>query len=485
MNFTGYQKRVPAMAPVVLFLFFAALYVSGQRDLYHWLILHWGVQPFAWPFEDTETVMSALRCIRRGVDVYAANPCDPELRPFDYSPLWMTLRVLPVTHGWLNWAGLLVDLCFFASLFLLPVGRTRESTEKLAFAAISTGVFFAVERGNNDLVLFALGACAATLMLKGWGRRCLGFALLFLAGLLKFYPMLTMALALRERPGRFAALALASFAGLALFVALTWHDLSRVLAIIPTGWPFHEMFGSIVVGAGIMELAGLPRHDAIYIQAPMILASLAIAVRLGLQDRMGLALASLTERERSFLLVGALLTISCFFTAQNIGYRVVHMLMVLPALLAMRGFAPSRVFNWTPWAVIATMWGDLLRFGIISIAAKTPLGADAAILTTWVVKESLWWFLVTVLLAYVAAFVSRSAVVTWCLERIGTGGQGAPRAPLFAADAEAGCQCKHGPARHLVCSDRPFKTGVKACNGATWNPTCPPRPSASKPSAAR
>ena len=48
------------------------------------------------------------------------------------------------------------------------------------------------------------------------------------------------------------------------------------------------------------------------------------------------AIAGLGEGERAFLLAGALLVLGCFVAAQNIGYRAVHLLLVLPPLLALR-----------------------------------------------------------------------------------------------------------------------------------------------------
>lgn len=422
-------RYLPALAPVALFAFFAGLYVGGPHAPYFALLRAWGIEPFPWPFEDTETVMSALRCIRAGVDVYAANPCDPELRTFDYSPLWMGLSILPVTKSWLVPAGLAVDAAFLASLFLLPVGRDRRSILLLTSASLSTGVVFAVERGNNDLVLFVLAACAAGLLLRGWGRRCLAYAFLFLAGLLKFYPMLTLAVALRERPGRFAMVTLFSFLGLALFLVVTWHDLSRVLAIIPTGSPFGDMFGSIMFGLGLNHLTGMPEGYIAPVRFALMGLSLLCALRMGLQARTASALETLTPRECSFLLIGALLTVACFFTAQNIGYRVVHLLLTMPALLVLRGFGPDLRFRWMPGAVLLSLWGEFWRNHGPALAGYLFGDGGTASLLLWIVKQGVWWFLVTVFLAYLVAFAQRSAMGAWLRARLGV----APLAPEFSA----------------------------------------------------
>ncbi|MCJ2184014.1 hypothetical protein MTR62_15115 [Novosphingobium sp. 1949] len=420
----------PLLVPIALFAAMAALYLSGALGLYFAALRGWGIIPYPWPFVDTDTVMSALRCLRKGVDVYAANPCDPERRPFDYSPLWMALSVFPVTKAWIAPTGLAIDLGFLAALFLLPRVRDRRAAVLMTLGTVSSGVVFALERGNNDLILFVLGAGAAALLLAGWGRRRLGYALLFLAGLLKFYPMLTMALALRERPGRFAALTLLSCAGLGAFLAITWPDLSRVLAIIPTGTPFGDMFGSIVVALGLTKLVGLPDGAVPLVRLAMIAFSLTGALVMGLQGETHRALAALTARERSFLLVGALLTIACFFTAQNIGYRVIHLLLALPALLALRAFAPSLRFRWMPGAVLLSLWGEAWRNHGPTLGRYVFGSEGVASLSLWLAKEGVWWFLVTVLAAYLVAFARHSAMGAWLAARLGVP---AP-APSFAAD---------------------------------------------------
>ena len=43
------------------------------------------------------------------------------------------------------------------------------------------------------------------------------------------------------------------------------------------------------------------------------------------------------------LLAGGLLMLSCFFTAQNIGYRAMHLVLTLPALTALVRMRAGRV----------------------------------------------------------------------------------------------------------------------------------------------
>jgi len=404
------RRLAPALAGLVFFAIMASLYLSHSLGVYYWIIRFWGVRPFPTPFDDTDTVMSALRCLRQGVDVLVTNPCDPERRLFDYSPLWLSLAVLPVTLAWLNWAGLLVDFSFFAALLMLPAGRDRTASWMIAAGVISSATLFAVERGNNDLVLFTLAALAAALLLRLSWARYAGYALLLLAGLLKYYPMAAMGVALTERLPRFLAVAAISILFTAIFIVGSWHDLSRALVIIPIFSPFSDSFGSIDVGLWVTEVLHVSRRWAAVARWPMTGVSLWFAVRLANRRDTHAALAWLSPGERSFLIVGSLYIIGCFFTAQNIGYRAVHLLLVLPSLTALRRGEASPRLHRAAVVALVLLWEIFWRSQVGSIGrlAAGDLGQTICLIVSLLVREWLWWWLVTQLLAIVIAFALRS-----------------------------------------------------------------------------
>jgi len=389
------------------------LYLTNHLELYYNIIRHWGISPFKTPFEDTDTVISAVRCAREGFDVYIFNPCDPQLRQFDYSPLWMWLKIFPVTTSWLNIAGLTVDISFLLSLWLLPLAQDRVSAWIMAAATVSTGVLYAVERGNNDLVLFILAILSAAMLQKNWFIRIICYMFLLVAGLLKYYPLATILIALRERPKRFLSLAVISLLITILFAVSTWHDLVRALSIIPQGSPFADMFGSITVGAGLSQISNLsaqPDRWANLIRFSMILICLYYSVQAGKAIKTRDALNYLGARERSLLLLSALLIVGCFFTAQNLGYRVVHLLLAMPALLTLRRFGNDVRYRFAPFAALALLWSEIWRLRARWLGQQLggKIGHNIGAIEAWVVRESLWWWLVSVLLAYIIAFALQS-----------------------------------------------------------------------------
>ncbi|MGI4747424.1 MAG: hypothetical protein ACRYGI_02595 [Janthinobacterium lividum] len=74
--------------------------------------------------------------------------------------------------------------------------------------------------------------------------------------------------------------------------------------------------------------------------------------------------------ERSLLLVGAILCADSFFGHQNIGYRAVLLLLVVPGLLALVRVAPQaqarRVYRLTCLLVVLVLWdgvADVMLMG--------------------------------------------------------------------------------------------------------------------------
>jgi len=410
-------RLVPFSVATAFFLLMAGLYLGGERPLYYGIIRLWGVDPWPFPFLDTDTVMSALRCLRMGVDVFLANPCDSLARVYDYSPLWLVLARLPVTQAWLTPAGLAVDVTFLLSLLLLPAGRSRSAAAWIAIGVVSSPVLFAVERGNNDLVLFVLAVLAATLACRSPALRLVGYGAALLAGLLKYYPITLLLLATRERPGRFFAVAMGAIVFAAIFVATMGYDLYRALHLIPSGAWFGSMFGSRVLPGGFSSALKLPAVVQTALQLILVAGALAGGIRLSTRPWFTRDLSRLTAQEEATLLVGLLLILSCFFTAQNISYRAIHLLLVLPALTALRHSGEGRRFHGAALlGVIILLWSDAWRVGPDIAGGHSthpvlkPLG--------WTIRELTWWWVVTVLIGCAIVILRRSTVAQDLLQRV-------------------------------------------------------------------
>src|SRR6185437_2981829 len=105
-----------------------------------------------------------------------------------------------------------------------------------------------------------------------------------------------------------------------------------------------------------------------------------------------------------------------FFAGQNIDYRGIFFIFVLPGLLALaRAGGAPRIFFRTAILIVFLMWGELFREALQHIA---PTNADPIWQTVkasfWLLRELVWWRVIGVLLGLLIGLVARAPL----LERI-------------------------------------------------------------------
>ncbi|MBA3055350.1 MAG: hypothetical protein FP826_10520 [Sphingomonadales bacterium] len=400
-------RVLPALAATLVFSVIAALWLSGRHGAYFAILDLWHIEYYRFPFLDGKFVIDELHCLRAGVDIYADN--NPCAEPFDYSPAWALLGRLPASVLTTAAFGFASAALFLGSLVLLPPARDGRGAALIAAGALSTATVFALERANIDVVVFAFTAAGVALLCRGGARRYGGYVLILVAGLLKFFPLAAMAVALRETPGRLLALTAASLLVVCAFAVLTWPDLTRVMASVPPLTPFRRVFGASDISLAVQEL-GAPRIAGV---ATMALAS-ALAVGLGLRAGLNapaeVAIAALRTDERTFLAAGGLIMLGCFFTAQNIDYRAIHLLLALPALAALRTSPAGWRYRALVWMVLWLLWMD-------SVTSRLFELLGGAGLLVWLLREASWWWFATMLVALLTAHFKDAPVIAFLMRR--------------------------------------------------------------------
>jgi hypothetical protein len=388
-------------AAVALFLIDHATYLA--------VIDHWSFYPVAKPFSDAEYVTSQIQCWRQGVDVYVTNPCDMMGRLQNLSPLWLRLPLWPANISSTFWLGLTIDGCFAVSLLALP----RRGTGILLLALISPVVVFALERANQDLIMFVLIMLAILLLERTWPVRIAGYGLIVFAGLLKFYPLAAMSVALRERRTVFTVITASAVALTAAFIVFNSAELKAMLPNIPYAPAFELGLGATrlpnALGTALATMTGLHGLAA----SPMIriaaMASLAAATLLiALRSAEHLPLQALSERELLCLIAGAALICGCFLTGRSAMYRGIDLLFALPGLIGLAGDAIGRIramLRVTVAAILLSMFSQPShRFLGESFSVFTEDNGSALASALWLIRELMWWWIVAVLLAVLLRF---------------------------------------------------------------------------------
>ena len=421
------MRLAPCLAGLLCMAIATVLYAYGSAGFYHGAFEIWGVHAFRYPFLDVDGTLAARDCARLGIDVFVLNPCDILDRVHNYSPLWLVFPDLPPGHSDRVFVGYTMDMAFFISLAALPPAGDRQELLLRVAGTVSTAVAYATERANVDTVVFVLVIGAAVAMSGGFAVRWLGYALAALAAGLKYYPATLMALALRERPARLVGTWLTAAVLGGCFLTAYGHDLLLSLPNIPGGVAFGDVFGAedlrYEVSALLAPTSASQQTTVLVswaVVATAILLAASLVVGLWRRNDWSGALDRLNDARRWPLLAGALVTVGCFVAGQNLDYRGIFILLLLPGLWTL-GHDPA-VRSWLPRssAILAVllMWEQAPRHWIEMLDEGTglPRAASEAFVMelwfdVWVVREAAYWALMVVLLSVLAAFVARSPVL--------------------------------------------------------------------------
>jgi hypothetical protein len=425
-NMTLYRLAAPAVA-LILFCALSALYALGKSQIYYELLFHWGIWPFRFPFVDTSGSLAAWECTRRGLDVVEHDPCDVLGRAYSYSPLWMSAASIPLGVASTAAVGWTLGLVFIASLVLLPPPQRPWELSLVLLATSSTMVVFGVERGNPDLIVFLLATCAGLVALRGPPTRLLSYHIaLFAALTLKYYPLTLMILAFRERIAVFVAVNLGTLSIVVIFALIYFPDLARGIPLIPVGPYDTDLFSAQNLPWGIakgLQQSQLTSRQEYLVAGAVYAAMLVIGARICWHVLRGgalrVTLVELTQHEMIFLIMGSALIVGCFFAGQNIGYRGIFLLFVIPGLLAIARRGSSRgmcaLGRVTAVLVVLIMWGECIRQNLLMLAVAGAGAPSMPILVLtnyfWLLRELAWWWVIAVLTAVLLEFVWGSQTV--------------------------------------------------------------------------
>jgi hypothetical protein len=391
-----------------LFGALALLWHYGPHALYFDALRHFGFEPFRFPFLDIHAVLAAAQCQRAGIDVYLSNPCDALGRLHVYSPLWLALTPSSLDTAATTAVGLALDLIFILSLAIAIRPVSWGETLAIGLVALSPMTVYALERANCDLVVFLLilAGFALDAAPRRWRLGCYAFYLT--AGLLKYYPLVLLVLLTRERRRDGLLIAGLSAAVVILLVIRGYADLAKALANIPALSYFADSFSARNLPFGFVEIVFGPR---LRVPAALLLLTIVLALAIARTRRTFHMLdaaapdPNLPETQR--LLLGALLLTACFCVGQNIDYRGIYFILVIPGLVrlcqsagdpAIRRFLARMIA-----AVLFVAWEEPLRRAIHMIAAA--IAADwlrpRVELLFWIGRELVWWWLIAGLAAIV------------------------------------------------------------------------------------
>jgi Glycosyltransferase family 87 len=406
---SAYRVAIPAVM-LCAYGGLAVLWHWGSRSVYFEILRFVGIDPFRFPFLDIHAVLAAAECQRQGVDVYLVNPCDAIGRPHVYSPLWLVVTPAFVDTSGTLWAGLGLDLLFILSLSALLRPRAPWDILVLGLAVFSPMTVFAIERANNDLVVFLLILCAGMLYKGPRLYRLCSYTLFLAAGLLKYYPLALLTFLARERRRDAVTVAIAIAATLVFFGVCFWPELGKALANIPAASYFTDSFSAENLPFGFGEAYGHGLSRSV-IDVSLLGALLAVAGARALRTVRLLDRAELgwDRKEMQWLAIGVTLLMACFFAGQNINYRGIYFLLVVPGIIHLHRSISEPALRrfWVQMiaAVLFLMWAEFLRHALHAIVASVPgEGLSLPEVFFWIGRELVWWWLIAGLGALILSY---------------------------------------------------------------------------------
>ncbi len=445
----GFGRRWRSLFPgamlVLSFCLISALFIFGYPAAYQTILWQMGINPYHFPFLDTHGILSTAECYRYGIDVIAENPCDALGRTLDYSPFWLITAKLGLGTTSTMQAGLCLDLLFLFGVFFLPAVRGWPEAAVMTFALLSSAVALALERANLDLAVFVIGILAATWSFRGPAWRALGYALIILAALVKYYPAIMLVLAIRERLRFLCAIAAVTLGVAALFVAIEGAALTRALQNIEAGTRFTNNFGAVNLPRALSVLFALAGERAVAIlEWAGALIAAACAILMAKVDNLQDVIEHVPPRSRALMLAGCTLILGCFFSAENAPYRCIYFLFVLPGLTqlwrAPIGAAARQRVILATFAVLLLLWGQFFQRALgqgLIFAQVQAVPANYVQFVFWFLREILWWWVVIVLLALLLCLIEASRAGQELLRTVFGAQRRHPFAPPRAASRAA------------------------------------------------
>ncbi len=374
-----------------------------------------GINSYGTWFLDSYAILASNDAQALGLDVYKPNPLDPFHRPHVYSSWWLYLGRFGLTRADTGWVGLVLVGGFVATA--LATLRPRRYSEAAWYAAVllAPPMLLAVNRANNDLVVFLLLAIlpACVLARSRIVRNVVPFLIAFATGL-KYYPAAAALLLLAGRDRREAR---ARVVIQALLFAVVGVSIAGDLRRLPGLMPKTEglmTFGSTAIPSVLNWRLGPWVVLAGFVGLGIATALWARQARSG-QSR---KLAGEADTCELRFVLGAALLCACFWLGMNQGYRWVFAIWLAPWLWR-EGFsrddgAPrDRLARATGVLLFCVLWTDsAIAVGSNRFIGRVPL--DSILRWTnilYFVEQPMTWAFFLCLLALLVRHLRSHSVL--------------------------------------------------------------------------
>ncbi len=324
------------------------------------------------PFADMRVVTSGAECIRLGYDVLVENPCDPWNRLMNYPRIWSTPASWGLDQSHTVVIGILCGLLFFIFTFVIIERLNYIEAVFYALILCSPSVMLAVERGNNDLIIFSLLALSLLIMAsKRLILRFFSYVIILFATILKIYPIFALTSFLQEKRRNFTFIIIASLITFGVYVIPNFPSFKLVSQATPRSTKLS--YGGKVIFDIIFKIpekyfdVNLDSNMANYMDKVKLLIfiliiSLVFVLAYLLVKRRETWYQNINTpgiyKKLDAFRIGASIYIGTFLIGNNWDYRLVFLLFTVPQILVWLKTPPrlTSISGLALMGIILTTW---------------------------------------------------------------------------------------------------------------------------------
>ena len=264
-------------------------------------------------FADMRTVQGALSSIQQGFNPQLVNPGDPWGRPMNYPYVWVVISDFFSLSSEKNYLTFIISSLLTYLSICLYILRKYPSTW-LLLAIFSGSSLLAIERGNNDLMVFVLlyFSSGANLLLTG--------LLIIFASVLKIYPIFSV-IALSNNKQYF--IAITSIVGLYLFSI--WPEIESIRSNTPIS-------AMMSYGAPSISEAFKLKFNIHLNSWLLAICTIFFALLSGRSNtvKFSTKIQKLKGNEFKLFQIGAWIFLCTFIISSNWDYRLIFLILCIP-----------------------------------------------------------------------------------------------------------------------------------------------------------
>lgn len=383
-----------------LFFVFIAAFIFLCFFFYDDLWSALGVQIVKPIFNDTRVITAGAESYYQGFDPLVNNPMMWSKNPMNYPRVWHTLFYFGLNQSHTLLIGYLMLAFYLVALFmLLRVSQNTLSNFLITCCAISPAAMLGVERGNIDLLIFLMVTAAAVYVNK---RPLLSALILMASTVLKIFPFFCLPIiVLASKKRNLIRIFIVSTVACLAYFAFTYQDLILISHSTPRA-------GDLSYGRSVFanRLKGnIPEHFSIYVD---IVINTLFLIASGLAYFVSKKLLPSNSQEfnalegKGFFLTGALIYVGTFFIGNNWDYRLIFLMLTIPALASALNIFSSRTARRCTQVFIAAV---LLSFWYLFFARYLD-GFLAARIALYCFDEAVDWVIYILCLSFLFKYLS-------------------------------------------------------------------------------